>query len=121
MTAIRTIPRRVSVVFACLSLAVLFSGKSGSLRSAPPAVDFNRQILQILSDNCCACHGPDEKQRKAKLRLDTKEGAFAKLKSGGRAIVPGKSAESALVERVMTEEPSELMPPPKSGKTLTAE
>src|SRR5207253_10433166 len=75
----------------------------------------------LLSDNCFACHGPDEKQRKAKLRLDTKEGAFKELRGGGFAIVPGKASESKLIERVTAEEPAERMPPVKSGKHLTAE
>jgi mono/diheme cytochrome c family protein len=91
--------------------------------AAPPAakVDFNRQVLPILADNCFACHGPDEKQRKAKLRLDTKEGAFAKLRSGGFAIVPGKRADSPLVERITADDPNRIMPPVKSRKKLTPE
>jgi len=84
-------------------------------------IDFNKQIRPILSDNCFACHGPDEKARKAKLRLDTKEGAFAALRSGGHALIPGKSGESELYKRLTTSEPTELMPPPKSTKKLNAE
>src|SRR5437773_12135977 len=106
--------------YKILPVALMFLCASTNRASAAP-VDFNRDIQPILSDNCYMCHGPDEKQRKAKLRLDTKEGAFAKLKSGGHAIVPGKAAESALVERINSEETSEMMPPPKSGKKLTAE
>src|SRR5262245_22531125 len=86
---------------------------------SPTAVDFNRQIRPILSENCFACHGPDEKQRKAKLRLDTKEGAFAKLRGGNFALVPGKPAESELIARITAEDPAERMPPAKSNKHLT--
>src|SRR5262245_32405536 len=87
---------------------------------APAAkVDFARDVRPILSENCFACHGPDAKARKAKLRLDTKAGAFTELRSGGHALVPGKPAESALIERITTADHDELMPPPKSGKKLT--
>jgi hypothetical protein len=82
-------------------------------------LDFNRDIRPILSDNCYACHGPDDRARKARLRLDTPAGAFAKLRAGGYAIVPGKSGASELVVRVTAEDPAEQMPPPKSGKKLT--
>jgi hypothetical protein len=77
-------------------------------------VDFARDVLPILSDNCFNCHGPDEKTRKAKLRLDTKEGAFAS------SVVPGKSANSELIARVVSKEADSVMPPPKSNKKLTA-
>jgi mono/diheme cytochrome c family protein len=90
-------------------------------QSGEPAIDFNRQIRPILSDNCFACHGPDEKTRKAKLRLDTKEGIFGKLRSEGIAVVPGKADESRLLDRIESHDPNAVMPPPKSGKTLKPE
>jgi hypothetical protein len=91
------------------------------VNAAPPAIDFNRQIRPILSENCFACHGPDQKQRKAKLRFDTKEGAFAELRDGGFAIVPKKSAESVLIERITEDDLGRRMPPPESRKHLTPE
>src|SRR6202022_3736386 len=90
-------------------------------RANDSQINFDRDIRPILSNNCFKCHGPDEKQRKAHLRLDRREGALAELKSGNRAIVPGKKEESALVVRITAVEPEERMPPPASGKMLTAE
>ncbi|MCI0540341.1 MAG: PSD1 and planctomycete cytochrome C domain-containing protein, partial [Verrucomicrobiales bacterium] len=84
------------------------------------SVDFNREIRPILSDNCFACHGPDEGARKAKLRLDHREGALKGGKSGDPAIIPGKPDESELIKRIMTSDEDDLMPPPKSKKKLTA-
>jgi mono/diheme cytochrome c family protein len=83
-------------------------------------VNFARDVRPILSDNCFACHGPDDKTRKAGLRLDTKEGMLAKLKSGEVSVVPGKPDESDLVFRLETDDPEAKMPPKKSGKHLTA-
>src|SRR5215211_8787427 len=82
-------------------------------------LQFNRDVRPILSDNCFACHGPDENKRKAKLRLDVKDDAFKPTKSGNFAIVPGDVSKSKLVERISTKDPDEVMPPPKSGKKLT--
>jgi mono/diheme cytochrome c family protein len=92
---------------------------AGSLRAAEAKVDYNRDIRPILSDNCFACHGPDARQRKAKLRLDTRDGAFAELRGGGHAIVPGKIDDSVLIERITADDPSQRMPPAKSRKHLT--
>jgi hypothetical protein len=78
-------------------------------------VDFNRDVRPILSDKCFACHGPDEKHRKAKLRLDVEDVA----KDRG-AVVPGKPADSTLVERITSDNDDERMPPARTGKKLTA-
>ena len=78
-------------------------------------INFNRDISPILSDACFACHGPDPTQRKAGLRFDNKEGAFAKK----GVIVPGDSANSRLIKRITETQPEMRMPPPASGRTLT--
>ena len=87
-------------------------------RAAEP-IDFGRQILPILSNNCFHCHGPDDAERKAKLRLDTHEGALAGGKSGATAVVPGKSAESELLLRITSPHDDEVMPPRDAKEKLT--
>lgn len=102
---------------AFVAMALLFC--AGAAAAAEPAkVSFSRDVLPILSDNCFACHGPDQNHRKADLRLDIKEGA---LRTEGSIIVPGKSGESDLVLRISSEDPNEVMPPPKSNRKLTAQ
>ena len=84
-------------------------------------IDFSKNILPVLSNNCFGCHGPDEAKRKAGLRLDKAEGAKATLKSGSIGLVPGNISESAIYQRITSEDPEEVMPPADSGKKLTKE
>ena len=85
---------------------------------AAAPVDFNRDIQPLLSENCYHCHGPDGNARKAELRLDRKEGAF-RTKDGVTPVVPGDSAHSELIMRIFSKDPDEVMPTPKSHRTLT--
>ena len=82
-------------------------------------IDFSRDIAPILAANCFECHGPDAEKREAGLRLDTREGAFAPLESGGFAIVRGDSATSKLIKRIMSHDRDVRMPPPDSKKSLS--
>ena len=84
----------------------------------PATVRFNRDIRPLLSDNCFFCHGPDSAQRKADLRLDTREGLLGKPGEQG-TVTPGKSDMSELALRLRETDPSRKMPPPKSGKNLS--
>jgi len=93
----------------------------GSARGDEDRVKYSRDIRPILSNTCYKCHGPDEAQRQAGLRLDTQEGSRATLESGGVGIVPGKSAASLVLQRITASDPSERMPPVDSGKTLKPE
>ena len=85
------------------------------LIAAEPQVNFNKDIRPILANRCLQCHGPDEKERKSELRLDTREGALADL-GGYSAIVPGNPDASELLKRITTKDTEELMPPEKSKK-----
>ena len=87
--------------------------------SLPDQVDFNYHIKPLLSDRCYACHGPDEKARKAKLRLDVKDGAFKALDKGMFVIKPGDLAKSEVYRRITTDDPDDKMPPPKSNLSLS--
>ena len=85
----------------------------------PAQVDFNFHVRPILSDKCFKCHGPDDRARKGGLSLHTKEGAFATLADGRRAVVPGKPGKSELVRRILSTDPAVMMPVPDSHLTLT--
>jgi hypothetical protein len=97
----------------------LLSGMCGAADPGQPAVDFNRDIRPILSKNCYACHGPDNKQRVSKMRLDQRDNAIRPLKSGTAAIVPGQPDKSELIQRVTADDETERMPPQETGNQLT--
>lgn len=79
-------------------------------------VQYNRDIRPILNDQCFACHGPDVNKRAADLRLDVRENAIEK-----KAVVPGKPDESTMLQRILSTDEDEVMPPPSSHKSLTRE
>ncbi len=90
-----------------------------SVRAAEP-VQFSRDVLPVLSANCFACHGPDEHERQAGLRLDL-EAEAKKPRDGGAAIVAGSVEQSSLIERLTSTDPDVVMPPPKATKKLKPE
>lgn len=106
----------MSRLFRCLpcTLIVLFSS---SLRGTE-AIDFGRQIRPILSAKCFSCHGPDEEHRKADLRLDIREGAFA-VEDGVAVLAPGKPQESEAWLRIHSDDKDDVMPPPKAKNPLS--
>lgn len=87
----------------------------------PDQVDFNFHIKPILSDRCFTCHGPDEKTREAGLRLDTEAGAFAALGDNKDhfAIFAGDVSQSTLINRIYSDDPDDIMPPPESNLSLS--
>ncbi len=101
---------------ARLALALL--GGWPAARAAE-AIDFNRQILPILSDACFHCHGPDAATREAKLRLDQREGLF-RQREEVTVVTPGKPEGSELFLRITSKEEDEMMPPPKANRRLKA-
>ena len=110
----RVIRLMALILFATAVAASHFLPRAAAQQSLTRPVDFNRDVRPILSDNCFACHGPDDKQRMARLRFDTKEGAFAKP----GVIVPGDAASSLLIKRITAKDPNFRMPPADSGHAL---
>ncbi len=88
------------------------------LGSAAPTVEFNRDVLPILSDKCFICHGPDAAAKKIPFRLDLEASAKADL-GGHRAIVEGSPETSEFVHRIFSENKSTRMPPTYSGLSLS--
>ena len=97
---------------ACFAIAV-------HAGTPPGEVEFNRDIRPIFSDRCYTCHGPDQANRKSKLRLDSEAGAKADL-GGHFAIVPGDPAKSELIRRVTAAE-GMRMPPAWAGAARLSE
>jgi hypothetical protein len=96
--------------------------EAGTVDTRP--VDFTYQIRPLLSDRCFRCHGPDAGKRKAKLRLDTREGMLKKLAEAGKgwAVVnPRDPDKSELIRRIFTDDEDDRMPPPESHLTLSAD
>ena len=99
--------------------ATLFLGVFVSALCSAEPINFSRQIRPILSENCIACHGPDEKARKGKLRLDDEKDSKRDRK-GDFVILPGKPDQSELIKRIESTDPDDVMPPPKQHKTIPA-
>ena len=115
-----------------IGLLLIFSSSCSPLArfempsDLPARVEFNRDIRPILSEKCFACHGPDAGPRKASLRLYVLEGAIEQREGyDDPAILPGSPHRSALVERILHEDPQQRMPPPhkdeigSGGKVLS--
>jgi hypothetical protein len=112
-------------IWALAIWACCHAGSNGhaALPDQSGAIDFNFQIRPLLSDRCFKCHGPDEKSRKAKLRLDVAESAYAirDTATGRRAIAAGRPDQSEVYRRITAIEPEDRMPPVKSGLKLNPE
>src|SRR2546423_626478 len=104
-----------------LRAAVLFPAVTIAAWSAPPVVNFNRDIRPILSDKCFTCHGHDAANRSTKLRFDTEAGAKIALAGGRHALVTGDPDKSELYRRIASNDTKLRMPPAYAGRDkLTA-
>jgi hypothetical protein len=106
-------------VFSCQASRVLLFALAwlftiSSARAERP-IEYNRDVRPILIDACISCHGPDSASRQADLRLDRRDDAVELA-----AIVPGDPDSSEMIRRILSEDESEVMPPPETKKHLTA-
>jgi cytochrome c553 len=104
------LPRFAAVVMGTVSAGLA----AGMARAEAP--DFGRDIRPILAENCFYCHGQDAAKRQADLRLDQRAAAIA-----ARAIVPGETGASTLLERIHSTDAEVVMPPPASNRRLGPE
>lgn len=103
----------VGLAIAALSVVTVISAPQRLFADETP-VDYVREVQPILARNCFACHGPDEGDRQADLRLDQREAA---IEFG--AIVPGEPEASELVARILSDDKELRMPPPSAHEALT--
>jgi cytochrome c553 len=96
---------RAAVRLHWLAIGLAATAATAGAQSAQ-TLDYNRDVRALLSDRCFACHGPDAAQRKADLRLDTREGAAEVLANG------------ELLRRLHSTDPDEMMPPPALKRPL---
>lgn len=105
-------------VIACFTGMVLAAScfSSGNSPELPDQVSYNFHIRPIFSDKCFACHGPDAGHRKAGLRLDIADSAYAPLKEtkGAFALKPGDPDASEVYLRVSSKDTTYQMPTPES-------
>lgn len=113
----RYTPLFLTLTGICMIIGVSFAGPPTKPRTVV-APDFNREVRPILSNHCFQCHGPDEKNRMAGLRLDIYSGAIAKLGDGNHAVLPSKLNSSELLKRINRHDALQ-MPPTAVNKPLS--
>ncbi|MDC0936242.1 PSD1 and planctomycete cytochrome C domain-containing protein [Pirellulales bacterium] len=114
--------RSFKIIRALFTLTILGFCTTAAHAGRPADVgdaDLSSGVRSILSNNCFQCHGPDDAERQADLRLDDAGGALVELPSGARAIVPGEPEASELVLRIRASDDDVRMPPPEMGKRLS--
>ena len=115
MINIPRLPLRLALFCCCLLVTAQLSAARKD-----QAVRFDRDIRPILSDNCFQCHGPDEENLQAELRLDTQQQMFAK-RDGQPVVFAGNPQKSELWLRISSKDADHMMPPADSTKSLDAD
>ena len=91
---------------------ILFTCSLSPIEAVP--LSYNRDIRPILSENCFYCHGQDANKRKKDLQLNIEAGQRA-----NSVIVPGDPSASKLIQRLLSTDADEQMPPPNSNRHVS--
>lgn len=110
MDLLATVSLMVALFWSVHSFAWVQPDKQSLPPAARQPIRFVRDIKPILISACHSCH--DGRQKRGAYRLDLRSSALAE----GR-IIPGKSAESPLIQRVAGIHAGGTMPP--KGPPLT--
>ena len=110
-----------AMLLSCSNTTEIPQAVQAAVEKLPESVDYNLHVKPIISDRCFKCHGPDKTKIEAGLQLASFDGATKTLKSGAVGIAPGNISKSELVKRILSHDPEEVMPTPKSNLTLTNE
>ncbi|MEI8282445.1 MAG: c-type cytochrome domain-containing protein, partial [Armatimonadota bacterium] len=98
--------RSIPLFGLCISVFAYPLAGHQTSATPPKSVNFDRDVLPILSQHCYKCHGPDAAKAAAGLRLDS----FSSV-----AIAKGFPEKSLLIHRVSDKNPGSRMPPEDSG------
>jgi ankyrin repeat protein len=94
--------------FFAMSLPLTAQQRVAMPSASAQKVDYEKDVKPLLEQNCYSCHGDTVQQ--SGLRLDLRQNA---LRGGdyGPVILPGKSAESKLIKRLVDGDGGMQMPP----------
>jgi hypothetical protein len=114
----KQLSKRIVTISTVLAVAGFCAAAEAVDKPLPDHIEFNRDIRPIFAENCYSCHGPDSAQRKADLRLDTKDGLLMAVKNKF-PIVADHPEQSEIYRRITADKPDDRMPDPGSNKHLT--
>ncbi len=101
------------------AITVICAACLSSSLPADDQIDFNLHVRPILADHCLNCHGPDNSQRQANLRLDMPKGIYED-RDGYRVIDRETPRNSELLKRILSADHDTRMPPPDAPSQPTS-
>ncbi|MFM7057599.1 MAG: DUF1549 domain-containing protein [Planctomycetota bacterium] len=93
---------------------LLLSVCSGLACAQDPPQDFAHAVLPVLKKHCIPCHGGRE--ARGSFSMNTRE-----LLVDSGYVIPGKPDESRILQRILSDDPAEQMPPADQLRLTVAE